>query len=143
MCSAATMVSYSKPSVCLSVSVTRRGHTLLSALSTLTPGACAVLSASALAAANSFNALPFSLEAAAATAAAFCLLFLACAAAAICRSRTVDASERESSVVTVFLAGGIVARLLSLMVERVVLVLLSAAAGHIEWLDSNARRMSV
>lgn len=63
------------------------------------------MSASALTAASSFNALPLSLAAAAA-AAAFCLLFLACAAAAICRSRTVDASERESSV-TVFLAGGI------------------------------------
>jgi len=77
--------------------------------SKLTPGACAVLSASALTAASSFKALPLSLAAAAA-AAAFCLLFLACAAAAICRSRTVDASERESSVVvTVFLAGGIAA----------------------------------
>jgi len=79
------------------------------------PGACAVLSASALAAASSFNALPLSLAAAAATAAAFCLLFLACAAAAICRSRTVDASERESSVTTVFFAGGIAAGFLSLL----------------------------
>lgn len=55
-------------------------------------------------AANSFNALPFSLACAAA-AAAFCLLFRACAAAAICRSRTVDASDRESSA-TVFFDGG-------------------------------------
>lgn len=55
-------------------------------------------------AANSFNALPFSLACAAA-AAAFCLLFRACAAAAICRSRTVDASDLESSA-TVFFAGG-------------------------------------
>jgi hypothetical protein len=111
--------------------------------SKLTPGACAALSASTLAAASSFNALPFSLAEAAATAAAFCLLFLACAAAAICRSRTVDASERESSVVTVFFAGGIVARFLSLVDNCVALVLASTVAVQVEWPDSNARSMSV
>jgi hypothetical protein len=73
----------------------------------LTPGP-SLPPASALAAANSFNAkLPLSFDAAAA-AAAFCLLFLACAAAAICLSLTVEASERESSGGTTFLAGGIV-----------------------------------
>jgi hypothetical protein len=74
----------------------------------LTPGP-SLPPASALTAANSFNAkLPLSLADAAATAAAFCLLFLACAAAAICLSRTVEASERESSTGTTFFAGGIV-----------------------------------
>lgn len=76
----------------------------------LTPGACAVSLASALTAANSFNALPLSLAAAAA-AAAFCLLFLACAAAAICLSRTVEASDRESSAAAAaaaFLVGGMI-----------------------------------
>jgi hypothetical protein len=102
-----------------------------------------VLSASALAAASSFNALPFSLAEAAATAAAFCLLFLACAAAAICRSRTVDASERESSVTVVFFAGGIVARFLSRVDSRIVLVLPSAITVQVEWSDSNAGSMSV
>lgn len=80
---------------------------LIAVVLELTPGACAVLPASALMAANSFSALPLSLAAAAA-AAAVCLLFLACAAAAICRSRTVEASDRESSGTT-FFAGGIVA----------------------------------
>ena len=55
----------------------------------------------ALARARSFNELPL-----------FCadapfLLFLACAAAAICLSRTVDPSERESSVRNLDFAGGI------------------------------------
>jgi hypothetical protein len=102
-----------------------------------------VLSASALAAASSFNALPLSLAAAAATAAAFCLLFLACAAAAICRSRTVDASERESSVTTVFFAGGIAARFLSLVNKRVDFLFPGATTVQIEWPDNNARSMSV
>ena len=58
--------------------------------------------ASALASARSFNELPL-----------FCanapfLLFRACAAAAICLSRTVDASERVSSVTNLDFAGGIV-----------------------------------
>ena len=102
-----------------------------------------MLSASALAAASSFNALPLSLAAAAATAAAFCLLFLACAAAAICRSRTVDASERESSVTTVFFAGGIAAGFLSLLNKQAGFVLPSAETVQIKWPDSNARSMSV
>jgi hypothetical protein len=120
----------------------RRACTLPIVFSKLTPGACAVLSASALAAASSFNALPLSLAAAAAAAAAFCLLFLACAAAAICRSRTVDASERESSA-TVFLAGGIAARFLSLVDKRDGFVLPSKVNVQVEWPDSNARSMSV
>ena len=118
-------------------------HTLPCVSLELTPGACAVLSASALAAASSFNALPLSLAAAAATAAAFCLLFLACAAAAICRSRTVDASERESSVTTVFFAGGIAAGFLSLLNKQAGFVLPIAATVQMKWPDSNARSMSV
>jgi hypothetical protein len=60
------------------------------------------LDASALASARSFNELPL-----------FCadapfLLFRACAAAAICLSRIVDASERVSSVTNLDFAGGIV-----------------------------------
>lgn len=67
----------------------------------LWPGAT-TLPDSVLTNANSFKALP--LFATAAVAAA-CFLLLACAAAAICRSRTVEASERESSCAVRF-AGG-------------------------------------
>jgi hypothetical protein len=55
----------------------------------------------------------------------------------------VDASERESSAMTVFFAGGIVARFLSLVVSSVVLMLPSATTVQVEWSDSNARSMSV
>lgn len=72
-----------------------------------TPGGCWLApSAAALKSASSFNAFPLSFAAAAA-AAPFALLFLACAAAAICRSLTVDPSDRESSAAGRFFAGGI------------------------------------
>jgi hypothetical protein len=138
MYSAATMVSYSRPSVRLSVPGTQHAYSPMYFSKTYSRCLCCVVGVCARRR-QLFQCAP-TIPGSSSCYGGGVLLALS---GAICRSRTVDASERESSVTTVFFAGGIAARFLSLVNKRVDFLFPGATTVQIEWPDNNARSMSV